>query len=282
MRPAKLRPVRRRRSLLLLLLGRPFVNSDCSQPATATELRTRPWFCRDSDLKACLSYGHEHNRTGLSGNPGLCQGRWAWYQLRTVHDHNNVAYYEISSAEDGALTYVRRTKTVRDVKHAVALHVQTAYCPHTPDCGASGEPDEYYTTVDVLVVDGDPLHAWNSEAPFTGDVEDDLRNYYTGERFGRGYRYFTDRKSVSMSLGFHMNGTANCAPELQEKVNIGIRCAWSPDEKREPTLAGKPCYYSVKVRARVSLLRPSCLRRPPLGAHLPHRFPPLPTPMTPR
>ena len=42
------------------------------------------------------------------------------------------------------------------MRHALAFHLQTEFCPHTPNCGDSGEPNPYYTTVDVLVVDGEP------------------------------------------------------------------------------------------------------------------------------
>ena len=101
----------------------------------------------------------------------------------------------------------------------------------------------------MLVLDGDARHPWDSETPFQGQVRNDLRNYYSGDLYGRGYRYYKRRRSVSMSLGFHMNGTKSCTPGLSEKVNIGIYCSWKPPTGGEWTdeLNSKPCQYSLRV-----------------------------------
>ena len=147
--------------VLLLLVGVGVrAQQDCEVPAAQQELNSRPWFCEPpgirsggrDDLSECLGTGHRRNRT----EPGLCRGRWQWYQVSTVHDHT-VPYYDIVPLEDGSLQHERRTRVVADMRHALAVHMQTEFCPHTSDCGESQRPNPYYTTVDVLVVS-----SWNS------------------------------------------------------------------------------------------------------------------------
>jgi hypothetical protein len=93
-------------------------------------------------VRRCLGPGHQLNHS----YPGLCRGRWQWYQLQTVHTQPVTRYGVGPSGEWERLT---EQKTLR---HAVAFELQTEYCPHTADCGAIDAEPEYYTTVDVLVV----------------------------------------------------------------------------------------------------------------------------------
>ena len=75
------------------------------------ELKSRPWFCgrlpEDTYWRQqCLGPGQTHNRTVT----GLCQGRWQWYQLWTVHDHD-VPYYEVMTYADGWQQNKQSTET---------------------------------------------------------------------------------------------------------------------------------------------------------------------------
>jgi hypothetical protein len=116
------------------------------------------------------------------------------------------------------------------MRHALALKLETELCPHSPLCGTAGEPQPYYTTVDMLVVDGEPLHDWTLATPFEsfGTMVKGIDAYYTGDLNGRMFRYYRQRKSVAMTFGFHTNGTQNCRPALKDKVNIGVYCSWTP------------------------------------------------------
>jgi hypothetical protein len=152
-------------------------------------LGSRHWLCEQKrtgrtdtdDLGKCIGEGHTINNTAL------CQGRWQWYQVFTSQQHE-VAYYEMAEV-DGSLQRVRRTRTER-LDHALSIDVQAAYCPYT-DCASDGKV-EYYTKVDVLVVDGPMLHPWNAPVPFPeGEgLVGDYSDYYKGERLGKLYRYY--------------------------------------------------------------------------------------------
>ena len=133
--------------MLHLYVAGTAAQEDCTAPPTEAQLNLRPWFCEPpgirsegrDDLAACLSGGHRHNRT----EPGLCRGRWQWYQVRTRHDHE-VPYYEIMNFADGSKQHVRSTRLQRDVRHAMAFHLQTEFCPHSPECGLPSQPQPYY------------------------------------------------------------------------------------------------------------------------------------------
>lgn len=234
----------------VLLLAREATSQvDCTATPTFTELRSRPWLCEPpgsrtttDDLSACLGAGHQVNRT----DPGLCRGRWQWYQVSTVHGHD-VPYYDIIDS-DGSKQHVRGSRRVEGVRHALALDFQTEFCPHTPECGLQGQPQQYYTTVDVLVVDGEPRHPWNSERPFDGfpNFKSGIDGYYAGDRYGQAFRYYTNRRSLALTFGFHMNGTQGCAPTLSERVNIGVYCSWVPQNGFED-LANAPCAYRFRA-----------------------------------
>ena len=138
-------------------------------------------------------------------------------------------YYEIASLADGSLQHVRKTKVVSDVRHALAFHLQTEFCPHTADCGERDRPPPYYTTVDVLVIDGEPTHLWNTPTPFgTLPARTGIDLFYHGDRYDRAFRYYQNRKSVSFTFGFHKNHTRSCEPRLHDRVNIGVYCSWAP------------------------------------------------------
>ncbi len=230
--------------LLLLLACRAQEEEDeCKEEPTTQELKSRPWFCEpvgshtDTDDRAkCLGAGHKLNRTDI----GLCRGRWQWYQLTTVHDHE-VPYYEIATV-GGMQQHVRKIKPVKGMRHAVAFHLQTAYCPYTEECGTQGEPPEYYTTVDVLVTDGEPRHPWDSDEPFPNPYPDTIGNYYRGDPYSEMYRYYQDRKSLAITFGYHTNLTRSCAPRLQDKVNIGVYCSWDP---KDDDLEKKRCQFEL-------------------------------------
>ena len=220
-------------------------------PPSSNDLRSRPWFCPGGEggasLSQCLGPGQTQNRTLR----GLCRGHWQWYQLSTVHDHT-VPYFAVRELVSGRTDLVQLTRVVPDVRHAVALHVQTEYCPWSPNCGAStAEPNEYYTDVSLLVLDGDPLHQWNSLAWNNlnpNELLERVRVTYGGDRFDRAYRFFSKRKAVSMTFGYHMNGTGSCAPQLKERVNIGVYCSWTP--QIGPSSWGlntRPCKFSLTV-----------------------------------
>lgn len=248
-------------SLLLCRVDLVAGQSDCTVPATLPELNLRPWFCEPigirtdtDDRSACLGTGHVLNRT----NPGLCRGRWQWYQVSTVHTHT-VPYYEIVNLADGSLQHVQQTKTVTGMKHALAFHVQTEFCPHTPDCGTPGNPQAHYTNVDVLAIDGDPVHDWTSPTPLSqplcpggtcNNYKQLIDAYYPGAKLGKYRKYFQNRKSVSFTFGFHSGIDVNdtdtgCdATVLQPKVNIGVYCSWVPPAGDMLEL---PCRYTISA-----------------------------------
>ena len=236
------------RQLLLLLLSLfASAQEDCALDPTLEQLNSRPWFCEPpgprndgrDDLARCLGGGHTLNRTV----PGLCRGRWQWYQVRTLHSHN-VPYYEIASNEDGSTKHVRETRQVAGMRHALAVHVQTEFCPHSPECGQPQQPQFHYSTVDVLVVDGEPTHRWSTPSPFGNTrTEAALDQFYSGDRWGRAVRFYKERKSVTFSLGFHMNRTQDCEPQLCNTVNIGIYCSWRPPNNYD--LDQKQCRFTV-------------------------------------
>ena len=107
-------------------------------PPSSNDLRSRPWFCPGGEggasLSQCLGPGQTQNRTLR----GLCRGHWQWYQLSTVHDHT-VPYFAVRELVSGRTDLVQLTRVVPDVRHAVALHIQTEYCPWSPNCGASAQ-----------------------------------------------------------------------------------------------------------------------------------------------
>mmetsp|Transcript_7215 Transcript_7215/g.16153 ORF Transcript_7215/g.16153 Transcript_7215/m.16153 type:complete len:822 (-) Transcript_7215:257-2722(-) len=207
---------------------------DCTVPSTFAQLRSRPWFCRGSDdLAKCLGAGHTLGQT----SPGLCRGRWQWYQLNTEQLHQ-VPGYTIDA--DGRWVRVTAAQSLR---HAVAFELQAEYCAHTSTCGQSEAEPEYYTTVDVLVVDGDPRHAWDSANPLPAGVE----AVYAGEVRGEMYRYYKQRASISLTLGFNANLSASCEPRLQPTVNIGVFCSWTPKAAYLGALDNKQCRYSLKA-----------------------------------
>ena len=241
-RPLALRPL----FYFLLLISAAIGQEDCELEPTLPSLRSRPWFCEPpgprtstDDLSACLGEGHLLNRSA----PGLCRGRWQWYQVSTVHDHT-VPYYEIMDY-NGGKQHVKKTRLERNVRHALAFSVQTEFCPHSPDCGTPGQPLPYYTTVSVLVVDGEPLHPWDTATPFPtfGSIPQAIDAYYPGDRYGKAFKWYSNRKSVSLTFGFHTNDTMGCEPKLKDKVNIGIYCSWTPQGGVE--LDEKQCRFKI-------------------------------------
>ena len=166
--------------------------------------------------------------------------------MSTVHDHD-VPYYEIVDLTDGRKQHVRKTRVQSGVRHALAFHLQTEYCPHTPECGAAGQPLAYYTTVDVLAIDGDfhVSHEWDRATPFPGfaNARAAIDVLYLGDRHGQGFRYYRNRRSVSFTLGFHTNHTRSCEPTLHDRVNVGVYCSWTPQANVE--LDEKQCRYSL-------------------------------------
>lgn len=239
--------------LAALFVARAAGQQDCTASATEPELNSRPWFCEppnlrsggNNDLARCLGEGHTLNRT----EPGLCRGRWQWYQVSTVHDHN-VPYYEVATLDDGppvVLQHVRQTRVQANMRHALAFELETEYCPHTPECGQPLQPSAYYTTVDVLVVDGEMGHAWNSMNGGFGGLppRQSIDTFYRGDRYNSAFRYYQDRRSVSFTLGFHMNHTRSCEPQLHDKVYIGVYCSWNPPSRDSEELENKQCRFSL-------------------------------------
>ena len=118
------------------------VHSQQCPPPDAT-LTQRPWLCEPAngrgaddrgnsdDLSLCLGNGHVVNGT-------VCPSRWQWYQVATRHWHD-VPEYVLETDGAGVTREVRRTKKER-LAHAVALHVQSDYCPHAAPCGREGTP----------------------------------------------------------------------------------------------------------------------------------------------
>ena len=231
----------------MLLMTMALGQEDCEALPTIQQLKSRPWFCEPpgartetDDLSACRGEGHRLNRT----QTGLCRGRWQWYQVSTVHDVVE-PYYEITSLEDGKMQHVRGEKVRAGMRHALAFSLQTEFCPHTPDCGTAGQPQAYYTTVDVLVVDGELRHSWDTTAPFpgVGDIQSGIDGYYSGDRYGRMFRYYKRRKSLALTFGFHTNHTEGCDVAVSDKVNIGVYCSWTPQGGVE--LDTKQCLFSL-------------------------------------
>lgn len=218
-----------RATLLVVLVSYIAAQDDCTLDPTQQELKTRPWFCRtlqtvSDDLPACLGNGQQINWT----DPGLCRGRWQWFQLSTVQTHE-VPYYEtVQPAGGGPAVYTRKTRQVEQ-KHAVAFTVQASHCPWSDCESAGGDVRDYYTTVDVLVVDGDPLHPWDTTDPFPqGSGSNAFAAYYRGDGAGEMYRYYKARRRLSLTVGYNGNHTESCEPRLKDKVNIGVYCSWSP------------------------------------------------------
>ena len=163
--------------------------------------------------------------------------------MRTLHSHN-VPYYEIASNEDGSTKHVREARQVAGSSCPCPLRVQTEFCPHSPECGQPQQPQFHYSTVDVLVVDGEPTHRWSTPSPFGNTrTEAALDQFYSGDRWGRAVRFYKERKSVTFSLGFHMNRTQDCEPQLRNTVNIGICCSWRPPNNYD--LDQKQCRFTV-------------------------------------
>ena len=222
---------------------------DCEIPLTTQQLKIRPWFCRtqqtvSDDLPKCLGPGHTINNTDV----GVCRGQWQWYQLSTVQQHE-VPYYVIEQpANGGPAQHVRKTRTETQ-RHAVAFEVNAGHCPYSY-CESGGGPiRDYYTTVDVLVIDGDPTHNWDTAEPWVPLLPQhgnggSFAQFYRGDWPDEAFRYYKARRRLVGSMGFHVNRTDNCAPKLKDKVNIGIYCSWNPSIKE---LKIKPCMYSVKV-----------------------------------
>ena len=215
----------------------------------------RPWFCEPigsrtdtDDRAACLSTGHVHNRS----MPGLCRERWQWYQVSTVHTHT-VPYYEIVNLADNSTQHIRLTKTVPGMRHSLAFHLQTEFCPHTPDCTLN---QAYYTTVDVLAIDGEPEHDWTSATPLDqprcpngrcSSYNQLVDIYYPGARQGKYRKYFKNRRSVSFTFGFNANETRGCdANVLSDKVNIGVYCSW-PRSGVPAEIVDKQCRFSLSA-----------------------------------
>ena len=236
--------------------------ADCEVDQTRASLKSRPWFCRtmqtvSDDRPKCLGSGHTINNTEV----GLCRGRWQWYQLSTVQEHTVPYYVTERPAGRGPAQHVRKTR-VETQRHAVAIELQTSHCPHSsdPTCEAlGGSVRDYYTTVDMLVIDGDPTHDWDSESPFP---RGGVNAYYRGDYVGEQFRYFKSRKRVVMGLGYKVNRTRggdNCAPQLRDKVNIGIYCSWCAHPGSAHPASAHPPRHPPHA-TRCPRLRP--LRRP--------------------
>ena len=238
------------------ILSHVAAQQDCTALATEQELNLRPWFCEppgirsggNDDLARCLGEGHVLNRT----DPGLCRGRWQWYQVSTVHDHE-VPYYEVATVDETqnnppvVLQHVRQTRTQPNMRHALAFEMETEFCPHSPDCGEPANPAPYYTTVDVLVIDGPLLHNWNTPGGGFGNLpaRSAVDLFYRGDRYDGAYRLYEGRPSVSFTVGFHMNHTRSCAPRLNDVVNIGVYCSWNPPGSAD--LNERQCRYRLRA-----------------------------------
>ena len=227
--------------LVVLLVSRIAAQDDCTLDPTQAELKARPWFCRtlqtvSDDLPDCLGNGQQINWT----NPGLCRGRWQWFQLSTVQPHEVPYYVTEQPADGGPAVYTRKTRTVEQ-KHAVAFTVQASHCPWSDCESMGGTVRDYYTTVDVLVIDGDPLHPWDTTDPYP---QGSFAAYYRGDGAGEMYRYYRARKSVSMTLGYNGNHTESCEPRLKDKVNIGVYCSWNPSLA---VLKLRQCAFTVRA-----------------------------------
>ena len=232
---------------MLALLA--IVHSQQCPPPDAT-LTQRPWLCEPAngpgaddrgnsdDLSLCLGNGHVVNGT-------VCPSRWQWYQVATRHWHD-VPEYVLETDGAGVTREVRRTKKER-LAHAVALHVQSDYCPHAAPCGREGTP-EYYTTVNVLVVDGELTHPWTSKEPWGpgGKDPDDYSQFYKGDLEGKPYRYYKldSKKNVAITFGYHFNNSADCAPKVSDKVNVGIFCSW---KSNRDGLKNQPCHFTLRA-----------------------------------
>ena len=109
--------------------------------------------------------------------------------------------------------------------------------------------NDYYTTVDVLVIDGDPRHGWDTADPWgSKSMANAIGEWYQGDYVDQQFRYFKSRRRLVMSLGYKVNRTRGgldnvpCVPKLKDKVNIGVYCSWNPTDK---LLKTKPCMYSL-------------------------------------
>ena len=88
-------------------------------------------------------------------------------------------------------------------------------------CGGIDSGPEYYTTVDVLVVDGEPKHDWSSPVQPVNPNDAWVKTFYNGEERNSLYRWYEDRKSLAFTIGFGVNGTRGdetCEPRLSSKV----------------------------------------------------------------
>ena len=95
--------------------------------------------------------------------------------------------------------------------------------------------NDYYTTVDVLVIDGDPRHGWDTADPWgSRSMANAIGEWYQGDYVDQQFRYFRSKKRLVMSLGYKVNRTRGglnnvpCVPKLKDKVNIGVYCSWNP------------------------------------------------------
>ena len=161
----------------------------------------------------------------------------------------------MATDENGQL-YRRRSMRTEVLSHAVSIQMRSAYCPYSA-CGQDGKK-EYYTPVDMMIIDGPMRHPWTTTDPFpeTFELDGDYTDYYKGEYYGSMYRYFRKRKAVSTTVGFHVNGSTSCEPGLSPRVSIGIFCSW--DDKRAD-LRNK---CARRHPARATRAPPSCARLP--------------------
>ena len=137
------------------------------------------------------------------------------------------------------------------MRHSL-VHLQTEFCPHT-DCTLN---QAYYTTVDVLAIDGEPEHDWTSATPLDqprcpngrcSSYNQLVDIYYPGARQGKYRKYFKKRRSVSFTFGFNANETRGCdANVLSDKVNIGVYCSW-PRSGVPAEIVDKQCRFSLSA-----------------------------------
>ena len=89
---------------------------------------------------------------------------------------------------------------------------------------------DYYTTVDVLVIDGDPRHEWDTVDPWgSKSMANAIGEWYQGDYVDQQFRYFKSRRRLVMSLGYKVNRTRGglnnvpCVPWLSRTLPHVVR-----------------------------------------------------------
>ena len=143
-------------------------------------------------------------------NPGLCHGRWQWYQVASARTR----WVRTTSQQLDADGVVRAKQTAHNTTdtHAVVISFDSKWAPRTGRFGTS----------DIMVVNGqDALPSlWDTPAIFEPNAA------AAAAEAGRIY-WVQAVDSLTLTIGFNSTlSDAGCASKVYPLLLVGVRCAW--------------------------------------------------------